>query len=123
MPRVAATSLALLAAPVMAAPASTAMTLSQLQQTCGGTDDASRNACHSFIVGVAMGAQAAATQLGQPMRYCVPETVLASSITTAVKQHMMFDLLLNPTDGEMPAVKFILETITKSYSCRSSGTR
>jgi len=123
MLKVVATSFALLATPVMAASAATPMTLSQLQQTCAGTDDASKNACHSFIYGVAMGAQAAATQLGDPMRYCVPETVVASSITTAVKQQMMFDLLLKPTDGEMPAVKFILETITKSYSCRSSGAR
>ena len=118
-PLLALTAAALLLANVAASAAEdNAISAGDLQQLCHGSDTTSKNVCRVFIVGVVQG-----IQLGLDIadhhaaRACVPGTMSASGLESAVKTQLDQKLQATPAAQEESAASLISSIVARSYPC------
>ncbi|WP_158943153.1 Rap1a/Tai family immunity protein [Granulicella sp. S190] len=102
------------------------ITLGNLYEFCTSTDEAAKNACTFYILGVFEGAQiGGATVQGKTgsfeeakdKRFCVPPGLKSSAMELTVKMKMGSDLAVFPQDRDMPAVSFITAVIAQQFPC------
>lgn len=107
----------------------TQLTLANLYDFCTSSDDAVKNACKFYILGVFEGAQMAGTAEKDPAgkfreakdkRFCVPENLSSSSMELIIKMKMGADLAVYPADRQLPAVSFIMAVINDTYPCHKT---
>jgi hypothetical protein len=95
-----------------------AISAGDLQQLCHGSDTTSKNVCRVFIVGVVQG-----IQLGLDMadhhapRACVPGTVSAAGLESAVKTQLDQKLQATPAAQEQAAASLIGTIVVRAYPC------
>ena len=94
------------------------MTLSDLRDICGGTDEASKAACNFYILGATEGAGLGAGVARDKGHFCIPEGVAASDMVLIVKKAMAADLAAFPKDKDMPAVSFVSAAMQHNFPCK-----
>jgi hypothetical protein len=97
-----------------------AITAGDLQQLCRGSDTTSKNVCRVFIVGVVQG-----IQLGLEIadrhgtRVCVPSTLSAEGLESAVKTQLDQTLAATPAAQEHAAAAVISGIAAHAFPCQS----
>ncbi|MGF6870619.1 Rap1a/Tai family immunity protein [Paraburkholderia sp. MM5477-R1] len=92
------------------------MTVSDLQKFCTSPDDADRNACGFYILGVTEGFSAAGGSAGK-IHLCLPDNVSQNAMEFIVKKAVEEDLMFFPDDRNLPAVSFVAAAMAKQYPC------
>jgi len=114
-----ATAALLTSLPALAAE-DNAITAGDLQQLCRGSDTTSKNVCRVFIVGVVQG-----IQLGLEIadrhgtRVCVPGTLSAEGLESAVKTQLDQTLAATPAAQEHAAASVISTIAVHAFPCPS----
>jgi len=93
------------------------MTLSDLRDICGGTDELSTAACNFYILGVTEGAGLGAGVAKDKGHFCIPEGVSSKQMVLIVKKAMTADLAAFPEDKNMPAVSFVAASMQQAFPC------
>ena len=93
------------------------MTLSDLRDICGGTDEASTAACNFYILGVTEGAGLGAGVAMDKGHFCIREGVSSKEMVLIVKKAMTADLAAFPKDKNMPAVSFVAASMQRAFPC------
>lgn len=95
-----------------------AITAGDLQQLCRGSDTTSKNVCRVFIVGVVQG-----IQLGLEIadrhgaRACVPDTLSAEGLESAVKTQLDQALAATPAAQQRAAASVISTIAVHAFPC------
>jgi hypothetical protein len=105
------------------------MTLEDLSNICTSANEANKNACTFYILGVFEGAHIAGSTVqdktgqlveAKEKRFCVPANLSSSAMELTVKMKMGADLAVFPQDRDMPAVSFVTAVITQQFPCKSA---
>ena len=119
-PLLALTATALLLASVAAADEN-AISAGDLQQLCHGSDTTSKNVCRVFIVGVVQGIQLGLDMADrQAARACLPGSVSAAGLESAVKTQLDQKLQATPAAQEQSAASLISTIVVRTYPCKPS---
>ncbi|MBI3528089.1 MAG: hypothetical protein HY067_08965 [Betaproteobacteria bacterium] len=100
--------------------ADNAMTASDLQQICLGSNAESKAACRFYVLGITQGIDLGMniadgkTQSGRP---CVPENISGAALELAVKMKMGQDLMVFPDDRKLDASGFVGAIIVETFPC------
>jgi hypothetical protein len=112
-----------------AAAAAAQMTVGDLYNFCTSSNEADKNACTFYILGVFEGAQIGGAmvqdktgkfQEAKAKRFCVPEGLTSSAMELAIKMKMGADIAVYPQDRDMPAVSFITAVIAREFPCHKT---
>lgn len=119
-PLLALTATAFLLASVAATAADdNAITAGDLQQLCHGSDTTSKNVCRVFIVGVVQGIQLGLDMADrQAARACLPGTMSAAGLESAVKTQLDQKLQATPAAQEQSAASLISTIVVRTYPCK-----
>jgi len=99
------------------------MTTGDLQQICLGSDEASKNACRFYILGVTQGVDLGMsiadgkTAGGRP---CIPENIPGETLELAVKMKLGQDLMVFPADRNLEAAGFVAGVLVTTFRCSKS---
>ncbi|HEX4388184.1 MAG TPA: Rap1a/Tai family immunity protein [Steroidobacteraceae bacterium] len=95
-----------------------AITAGDLQQLCRGTDTTSKNVCRVFIVGVVQGIRLGLSIADQHgARACVPGTMSAEGLESAVKTQLDERLQSKPADEQQAAANVIGRIVVRAFPC------
>lgn len=98
-----------------------AMTAGDLAQICTAADDASKEGCRLYILGVTQGISlgmdiADGKSLGG--RPCVPDNISGQALELAVKMKLGQDLMVFPADRDLEAAGIIGSVIVTTFPCK-----
>ena len=102
----------------VAADEDNAITAGDLQQLCRGTDTTSKNVCRVFIVGVVQGIRLGLSIADRHgARACVPGTMSAEGLESAVKTQLDERLQATPADEQQAAANVIGHIVVRAFPC------
>lgn len=102
------------------------MTVGDLYKFCTSSNEADKNACTFYILGVFEGAQMGGAtvqdktgnfQEAKDKRFCVPEGLTSSAMEITIKMKMGADIAVYPQDRDIPAVSFVMAVIAHQFPC------
>lgn len=105
------------------------MTVGDLYKFCTSSNEADKNSCTFYILGVFEGVQIGGAtaqdktgkfQEAKTKRFCVPEGLTSSAMELTIKMKMGADIAVYPQDRDMPAVSFITAVIAREFSCQKT---
>ncbi len=103
--------------------ASEQVSVGELRDYCSARDEASKNACRFFILGVAQGAGLAAGEARDRTHFCIPEDSSTDELLMVVKRAMAKDLAAFPRDLNKQAVSLVGAAMMQAYPCRRTADR